>query len=158
MMKKAEWKARYEIQFYNLDLPICVYTGYDWPAILKDGELVINCREKDRRLLLNGYVRELSHPMLGPLKAYWPEALMSTFILAGGSSLTMETEETPGLLIEKSEYLEPSFLEVTLANAELTDIPYSHAFAGLSSKERRELWEARMDGLDRKLWPEKDEE
>lgn len=141
-------KARYRIRFYDLDTPIAAnYTGC-WPAHLSDG--IIMNSSKDDACLLNATVLEINHPKLGSIKGIYTFGLDYKIILTNGSELTMNAEETPGLIYEKNEILDEDF-DIVLWNPVLTEVPYKYAFAGLDTAERKLIWERRKNNLAQKL-------
>jgi hypothetical protein len=143
-------KAKYLINFYELDSPIAVNITGTWSAIVRNGVIMMNTND-DASTLLRATVLEISHPKLGNIRGLDTEGLDYTIALENGNILKLEAEETPGLLYDCNEKLDPPVLDVLLWNPVITEIPFSHAFAGITHEEQRMIWNRRIAEVRQKM-------
>ncbi len=142
--------GRYQLNYYELDLPIASNYRSRWPAIEDDGCIIINTNSEDS-LLFDCVVQSISHPMLGNIQGMFPVGLDYTVVFEDFSQLQLEAEETPGMLYRDNCILAPGFFEVQLWNSKFTEIPYKYAYSGLTRNESKLMWEERYRHVRQKL-------
>lgn len=133
-----------------MDVPIAINHTGTWPAVFRDGHIVINSSEEDARLL-GATVLEMSHPVFGQLRGLYPETFDAYLVLPDYTTIKFNTEENPGHIYTQDRLLEPPVFDLVLWNPVLCNVSFRDAFSGLTSAERTQIWQSREAELRRKL-------
>ncbi|MHB0939740.1 MAG: hypothetical protein ACYDCO_17020 [Armatimonadota bacterium] len=137
--------AEYQINFYGQDHSVMVNQTSNWPGLVTNGELILNVTNDDA-VLVWATVLSIRHPVFGPLRGFYSPGssdITCLLILDNYEQLQVDDEEHPGFIPGKNVSLQPAQFELVLWKPDVTDIPYHHAYAGLTNNERQKLFGAR---------------